>query len=301
MTGVLRGVYPILVTPFDEHENVDEDSLRNLVDFIIDCGVHGLGIALGSEIQKLTEAEREQVIRVVVDQCRGRVPIVVNTGTPASLTAALYSRQAVELGATAVMCLPPAPASSAEVRAYFKAISDAIAAPVFIQDTQATPVPAPLIRRIAEESEHVRYAKVESPPQPTQVQAAVSASEGLVTVFGGAGGGYFPEELRRGSQGTMPWPSQPETFVRIWDLWQSGAADAAVELHQREIVPLARLSTAGIRLGHTVHKEILRRRGVIRSAHVRAPSDPLDSVTQRELDELCGRLGIGLDAQRFAH
>ncbi|MBV9546510.1 MAG: dihydrodipicolinate synthase family protein, partial [Chloroflexi bacterium] len=205
----------------------------------------------------------------------------------------LYSQQAVDWGASAVMCLPPTPASASEVRAYFKAISAAVEVPVFIQDTQTTPVPAPLIRRIADECEHVRYAKVESPPQPTQVHAAVETSQGLVTIFGGAGGGYLPEELRRGSQGTMPWPSQADTFVRIWDLWQSGDERAAVELHEREIVPVARLSTAGIRLGHTVHKELLRRRGVIACALVRSPSDPLDPTTQRELDALSDRLGVG--------
>ena len=290
----MRGVFPILVTPFDERERVDEDSLRSLVDFNIGAGVHGLGIALGSEIQKLTEPEREQVIRIVVDQTRGRVPVVVNTGAQANLTAVLYSRQAVDLGAAAVMCLPPAPpVSASEMRAYFKAISDAVSVPVFIQDTQTTPVPAALIRRIADDNEQVRYAKVESPPQPTQVQAAVQASGGLVTVFGGAGGTYLLEELRRGSVGTMPWPSQPEAFVRIWDVWQAGDERQATELHEREIAPLAKLATAGIRLGHTVHKELLRRRGVIRSSLVRAPSDALDEITRRELDAVCDRLGIG--------
>jgi dihydrodipicolinate synthase/N-acetylneuraminate lyase len=290
----VRGVFPILVTPFDERERVDEDSLRSLVDFNIGAGVHGLGIALGSEIQKLTEPEREQVIRIVVDQTRGRVPVVVNTGAQANLTAVLYSRQAVDLGAAAVMCLPPAPpVSASEMRAYFKAISDAVSVPVFIQDTQTTPVPAALIRRIADDNEQVRYAKVESPPQPTQVQAAVQASGGLVTVFGGAGGTYLLEELRRGSVGTMPWPSQPEAFVRIWDVWQAGDQRQAAELHEREIAPLAKLATAGIRLGHTLHKELLRRRGVIRSSLVRAPSDALDEITRRELDAVCDRLGIG--------
>ncbi|MGI9148387.1 MAG: hypothetical protein ACR2IK_17865 [Chloroflexota bacterium] len=56
------------------------------------------------------------------------------------------------------------------------------------------------------------------------------------------------------------------------------------------------MSTAGLRLGHTIHKELLRRRGVIRHAHVRAPSDRLDEITTRELDTICDRLGIGSGA-----
>jgi 4-hydroxy-tetrahydrodipicolinate synthase len=189
--------------------------------------------------------------------------------------------------------MPPSPVSATEARSYFKAISDAITIPVFIQDTQVTPVAAGLIRQIADESEHVRYAKVESPPQPSQVQAAVAASGSLFSVFGGAGGTYLLEELRRGAIGTMPWPSQPHAFVEIWNAWQTGNERQAVELHEREIAPLARLSTAGLRLGHTIHKELLRRRGVISCAHVRAPSDRLDDTTTRELDALCDRLGIG--------
>jgi 4-hydroxy-tetrahydrodipicolinate synthase len=289
----MQGIFPILVTPFDSQERLDEEGLRAVVEFNIEAGVHGLGIALGSEILKLTEPERQQVISIVIDQTRGRVPVVVNTGAQANLTAALYSRQAEDLGASAVMCLPPTPVSATEMRAYFRAISDAVHVPVFIQDTQTTPVPAGLIRQIAEESERVRYAKVESPPQPTQVRAAVEASGGMVTIFGGAGGTYLLEELRRGAVGSMPWPSQPRAFVEIWDLWQAGDERQAIELHEREIAPLARLATAGLRLGHTIHKEILRRRGVIRTALVRGPSDLLDELTQRELDQVCDRLGIG--------
>ena len=90
----------------------------------------------------------------------------------------------------------------------------------------------------------------------------------------------------------MPWPSQPHAFVQIWQRWQAGDERGAREVHEREIVPLALLTIAGVRLGHTVHKELLRRRGVIRSARVRAPSDPLDAQTQRDFDELCERLGV---------
>jgi 4-hydroxy-tetrahydrodipicolinate synthase len=290
---MLRGIVPILLTPFDEQERIDEESLRREVDFVIDAGVHGVGLALGSEILKLTEPEREQLVKVVVDQVRGRVPVIVNTGAQASLTAALYSRQAADLGAAAVMCLPPALASATETRAYFKAISETVDIPVFIQDTQATPVPAALIRQIAEESEHVRYAKVESPPQARQVYLAVQHAGDRLAIFGGAGGTYLVEELRRGSVGSMPWPSQPHAFVRIWDAWQAGDLQTARAIHAREILPLARLATTGIGMGHTIHKELLRRRGVIRRAAVRSPSDPLDGLTARELDEVCQELGIG--------
>jgi dihydrodipicolinate synthase/N-acetylneuraminate lyase len=57
-------------------------------------------------------------------------------------------------------------------------------------------------------------------------------------------------------------------------------------------LPILRVSSTGVRLGHTINKEILKRRGVIKSAHVRAPSDPLDALAERELTETLERLGI---------
>jgi dihydrodipicolinate synthase/N-acetylneuraminate lyase len=292
--ATMQGVYPILLTPFDDRGRIDEDDLRGEVEFVVGSGVHGVGLALGSEFLKMTEDERRRVTTVVVEQVRGRVPVVVNTGAQASVVAALYSRQAEELGADAVMCMPPSMGVSAsETRAYFKAISDALSVPVFIQDTSYVTVPAPLIRQIAEESERVRYAKIESPPNPLRVQEAVAQAGHLVTVFGGSAGTYFIEELRRGAVGTMPWPSTPAEFVRVWDAWRAGDADGAREVFDRTLRPLIHLSSTGLRLGHTVNKEILKRRGIFKTAHVRAPSDPLDALTARELDETCERLGIG--------
>ena len=90
----MRGVFPILITPFDEQARIDEASLRHLVEFNIAAGVHGLGVALGSEVFKLSEAERDQVTRIVVDEVRGRVPVVINTGAAGTDLAVFYSRTA---------------------------------------------------------------------------------------------------------------------------------------------------------------------------------------------------------------
>ena len=288
----MRGVFPILVTPFDEQERVDEESLRSVVEYNVTAGVHGLGIALGSEIVKLTEAERRQVIGTVVDQVRGRVPVVVNTGAVATFLAVVYSREAEALGASAVMCTPPPGATGLEIRQYFKAISDAVRVPVFIQDVATAHVSAGLTRQIAEESERVRYSKVESQPPAEKVYQAVRACQGLVTIFGGAAGTFLLEELRRGSEGTMPWPSTPHAFVRVWDQWQAGDAVGARATFEREIRPVVHISSTGLRLGHQIHKEILRRRGIIRTAIVRGPVESLDEMTLRELDEVCEQIGI---------
>lgn len=289
----MQGIFPILLTPFDDAGRIDEESLVSEVDFNLNAGVHGLGLALGSEFLKMTEAERQRVTKVVVDHVRGRVPVVVNTGAQSNVAAALYSKQAEELGAAAVMCMPPSMGvSGSEMRSYFKAISDAVRVPVWIQDTSYVTVPAGVIRQIAEESERVRFAKIESPPNALRVEECVQQAGHLVTVFGGSAGTYFIEELRRGGVGTMPWPSTPEVFVKIWNQWQAGEQAGALTTFERELLPILRVSSTGLRMGHAINKEILKRRGVIKNAHVRAPSDPLDALAERELAETLERLGI---------
>jgi 4-hydroxy-tetrahydrodipicolinate synthase len=280
----MRGVYPIIQTPFDEQDRVDEESLRRLAEYIIEHGVHGIGIAFGSEIPKLTEAERTAITAAVIDQSRGRVPVVVNTGAPSNFAAVEYSRQAEAQGADAVMSLPPETTAEGK-RAYFRAISEAIGIPIFAQEAGPA-LGAALLRQVAEESEQVRYAKIESGP-PITIHDAVQQCGDLVTVFGGASGTHLIEELRRGSQGTMPWASQPQAFVRVWNHWEAGEEDEAHRVWEREISPV-------LRLGGVVHKEILHRQGVIACARFRSPGPPpLDDVTQGEFDALCERLGIG--------
>jgi dihydrodipicolinate synthase/N-acetylneuraminate lyase len=292
LTATMRGVVPILVTPFDERGQIDLESLAGLVEFNLAAGVHGLGVALGSEIFKLSEAERNQVISAVVAQVRGRVPVVINTGAAGTDLAMFYSKTAEELGADALMIIPPAfmPASQDEVREYYRTISEAVHIPIFIQDTPAAPVSASLARQLAQETEHVRYIKVETVPITSRVADMVAQAGEQLVVFGGAGGSYFIEELRRGSQGTMPFCSQPETFVEVWDLCRRGEEAKARALFDRVIMPINRLAAQGSGIFYHVHKELLRRRGIIQTATVRSPSPPVDDLTRRELAQLIDEL-----------
>jgi 4-hydroxy-tetrahydrodipicolinate synthase len=111
-----------------------------------------------------------------------------------------------------------------------------------------------------------------------------------MTIFGGAGGNYFIEEMRRGSQGTMPGCSQPQSFVKVWDHFQAGDVEAARIVFEREIVPVNRLAGISFAAFYHVHKEILRHHGVIYTAKVRDPGSPLDEVTRRELQYVIDRV-----------
>src|SRR5690606_12367672 len=139
----IEGVVPILVTPFDEQGRIDVDSLKSLIDFNIAAGVHGLGVALGSEIFKFSEAERDLVARTVAGHVAGRVPVVINTGASGTDLAVQYSRAAEAAGADALMVIPPhfMPASAAEIADYYRTIDAAVGIPLILQDIPQAPVP----------------------------------------------------------------------------------------------------------------------------------------------------------------
>ena len=288
----LTGVVPILITPFDEEGRIDEASLRRLVEFNIAGGVHGLGVANGSEMFKLSEAERAQVVRCVVGAVRGRVPVVISTGAPGTDVTIAFSRAAEAAGADMVMITPPSfmPVAADGVVEHFRRVSQSIGIPICLQDVPAGPVPPGLALRIARECEKVTTIKVETFPVTVKVADMVAAASKALTILGGANGTYFIEEMRRGAQGTMPYCSQPAVFVDVWNRFRAGDEPGARALFDARIMAVNRLVGQGNDTQHHLHKQFLVRQGIIRTAKVRGPTVPPDPVTQGEIDRLLAAL-----------
>lgn len=108
-----RGTAPALVTPFTDDDRVDEDALRRLVDFQIEgegdyAGVEAL-VVLGTtgENPTVTPDERQRIVAVVIAHVAGRVPVVVGTGTNDTRQSVLFSKEAAEAGAAALLVVGP--------------------------------------------------------------------------------------------------------------------------------------------------------------------------------------------------
>ena len=289
---MIRGVVPILVTPFLSDGRIDEESLASLIDFNIAAGVHGLGVALGSEVFKFNEAERAQITHATVKAVNGRVPVVINTGAAGTDLAVFYSKAAEAAGADALMIIPPSfmPASAEDIFEYYRAIDAVVGIPIFLQDVPQAPIPPGLAVRIAEACPNVKYIKVETVPVTGKVQAMSAAVGDRLVIFGGAGGSYFIEEMRRGAQGTMPFCSQPADFVAVWDAFQAGDEKAARQRFDATIMAVNRLGNQGGDMFYALHKQLLVRRGIIRDAFVRSPTTKIDAITAREIDEVMSAL-----------
>jgi 4-hydroxy-tetrahydrodipicolinate synthase len=286
-----QGVYSIIPTAFTDTGDLDTASQRRVVDLFIDKRANGLTVlGVTGEVARLEEDERATVLGIVVEQAAGRVPIIAGTSADGTRTCISYSRQARDLGASAVMVSPPRmpKLNSAAVVAHYKALADAVDLPIIVQDyppvTGFAMEPA-LLARIAKEVPSARTIKLEDPPTPVKTARILEAAgDTTVQIFGGLGGVFLLEELISGATGAMTGFAFPEILARIMTHWNAGECDAAADVFYRA-VPLMRFEfQEGI--GMAIRKEVLRRRGALASAATRAPAGALDAPTKQALDRV---------------
>ena len=289
----IQGIIPIIPTPFTADGGVDEAGMRRVIDYVLRAGAHGVAFpAMASEFYALTERERVRLTELIVHEVAGAVP-VVGTATAQSPQAALELARAVAAaGVDAIMVMPPyvvrdgLPATTR----LFAQMASAVDLPLIIQNA-----PPPLgsaygpdvIKKLMDEVPQIAYVKEETAPGGQRITKLLSDPPvALEGVFGGAGGRYIMDELNRGAIGAMPACEVTELHVRIFDTYQSGDVEGARALYNRSL-PLLTFQ-AVFRMDMT--KEVLKRRGIIDSAHVRVGSVALDELDQAELTVLLAEI-----------
>ena len=281
-----RGVFTIPSTPFNENGEIDIPGFRREIDFCVGCGAHGLVFPVNaSEWSSLSDDERFQMDKVLVEQNAGRLPVVIGVNAPSAEIAARFASHAREIGADAVIAMPPRGGGAMPVIFnYYRRISEAARLPVFVQDHDApagTPMPVDFLVRLCRELEYVKYIKEEAMPSTGKTTAILAAAQGTCKgVFGGAGGRYLIEEHMRGCSGQMPGCHVTDVVVALWNALE--AKDDARAMHiYKEIAPLFFVETLGVN-----YKDVLVRRGVIRSAYRRNSTAQLDAVSSKYLDRI---------------
>ena len=183
MSGI-TGIIPILLTPFNTDESVDYASLHREVDMALKAGVHGIGIAIGSEIFKLTPTERLEILSRVSEQIAGEIPVVMNTSAPGTEVAVRLSAEAAQAGATRLMIWPPDffPTGPDAVVAHLSRIASETGLPIVLQDVPQSPISPALALRIADAVPLVDTIKVETQPTVQQVGAMAQAVEDRLTL-----------------------------------------------------------------------------------------------------------------------
>jgi 4-hydroxy-tetrahydrodipicolinate synthase len=287
------GIFHIVATPFAEDGTLDAAGLPPLLEAALAAGVTGLTVlGIAGEAHRLTDDERRQVVEAVVKTAGGRVPVVAGVSASGTHLAAALATMARDHGADAVMVAPPAGVRNLDaVAEHYQGVAEAARLPLVIQDepvtTQVT-MPAPFLARLCATLPRVEALKLEEAPTLPKITRLRALVDRPVAIFGGLGGVYFFEELSRGAAGAMTGFPYPEALAAIRAHVVAGRRDEARALFYRWLPLIRYESQPGAVPGTSlaIRKEILRRRGWLRSACVRPPAPGLDAATHEELTEL---------------
>lgn len=290
MAGGWRGVFTIPVTPFDERGELDRESLRREVDWCVRAGAHGIVAPVNaSEGLSLTDEERREVTRIVVETTAGRIPTVIGVSATGVQSSLQFTRWARELGADAIMAMPPYGARITDFDAIFRfyqALGETAGdMRVMVQNWSGpagTPMSAAQVVRLLREIPNVSYSKEETTNASHLMTATLAgAGDDCLGVMGGVGARYLLDEYRRGACGTMPAGQVTDVHAQIWNALDGGEPERARTLFNR-LLPLLNLEAV---FGVAMYKEVLKRRGVIAHTTIRGyKSSSLDDYDRQELD-----------------
>ena len=293
-----QGLFPVVPTTFDERGELDLESQRRCLDFMIDAGSNGLCILANfSEQFLLSDAERELLTRVALEHVAGRVPVIVTTTHFSSKICGERSRRAQDMGAAMVMVMPPYHGATFRVPEertveYYARISDAIGIPIMIQDAPAsgTVLSAALLTRMAREIEQVAYFKIET-------AGAASKLRELIRLGGAAIEGPWDGEeaitllpdLDAGATGSMTGGGFPDGLRPILDAYRAGRREEAIAIYDRWL-PLINIENR--QCGFLAAKALMKEGGVIACEAARHPWPPMHPDTRATLLEAARRLDV---------
>ena len=150
----IRGVIPAMMTCFDEKGNFDEDRQRALTEFLISKGVDGLYLTGSTGEAFLMEgSERCAVVDAVVDQTKGRIPLIAHVGDIGTRKSIQLAEHACKAGVDALSSVPPFyfRFSQDEIYAYYRDLSAATPLPMIIYNIAlAGAVSSDAVKRLAQ-------------------------------------------------------------------------------------------------------------------------------------------------------
>ncbi len=300
---MLRGVFPVFQTPWDEEDVLDVEVLQREISWLFEQGADGVVMAMVSETLRMSSDERDALAAQVCRISQGRGAVVISVGAESSVVAEGHAVHAEEVGADAVMAIPPVSVAVGEVELlrYYRRIIEAIEIPVIVQDASGyvgRPMSVAMQARLLDEygPERVQY-KPEASPIGPRLSELRDATGGRARVFEGTGGIALVDSHRRGVVGTMPGADLIRGIVPLWRALESGNAERADAIHG----PLSALISlqTGLDAFLAVEKHLLVRQGVFRNERVRGPVGyVLDDETRREVDRLFDRMLVAVEEGR---
>jgi 4-hydroxy-tetrahydrodipicolinate synthase len=294
----MKGIIPILATPFHDDETLDLDSLSRLIEFMRELNVDGVTVlgVLG-ESNRLADEERAAVIQTAVRAAKN-TPVIVGTSHTGTGVVQRNSKIAQDLGAAAVMVTPSKEPVPDEDRIFesFRRIAASISIPIVLQDHPASSevhMSVALMLRLIKNLSSIRCVKEEGVPTAPKVrQLREGAKE--IPILTGLGALYAPFDLEAGSDGFNTGFAFPEVLRAMLDAAQRGDWGCVQRIYSR----FAPLIVFEQQPGVAIRKEILRRRGLLKSSRARHPGATISVPVAKQLDGILERTLPGVDMSK---
>jgi 2-keto-3-deoxy-L-arabinonate dehydratase len=270
-----HGIYPILYAFFDSSGRLDRNAMRKQVEACLRHNPHGLAaLGLATEVGKLQQSERRQIIEWVGEDVAGRVPFAITIAEPSVDGQSEMVRAAKEAGASWVILQPPPVAGLPEIEylRFFGAVAQRSELPVAIQNA-AQYIGIGLsnagLKTLNKNHPNVSLLKGEGPV--VQIRALIEETAGVFEIFNGRGGLELPDNLRAGCVGMVPAPECFDVQLKIYERMKAGDEAEAERLY-REILPLITFLMSSIENFLCYGKRLAARRIGIEQVHARQPS-----------------------------
>ncbi|KPY80425.1 4-hydroxy-tetrahydrodipicolinate synthase [Pseudomonas syringae pv. tagetis] len=282
-----RGIIPALVTPFTEDQQLDEKALRNLIENLLNAGVHGLFVlGTNGEFFTLSESEKLKIARITVEAAAGRVPVVVGTGAFATHEVIEMNKKMIDVGADALSIITPYfnAISQSELIRHYTTIADASELPLMMYNIPAKTGMSIGIGAVATLSQHpqIKGIKDSAGNFDALVQMMKYRSEDFAVFAGTDSLIYW--NLLAGGDGAVAATANavPDVVMSIWNNFQSGDHEAA-RAAQEALRPLRDAFALG------TLPVVLKTATQLLNVPVgpcRAPVQPLDAAALEKLHSL---------------
>lgn len=282
----MDGAHVLLITPFDESEQVDERSLNEHIDFVLSAGVDGIvGLGTTGEFFALSPVERIELMSKIARHVRGRAALTFGVGDSSTAVAIELARHAQAVGADVVMLQSPYyfNHTTSACDTHFLAVAKAVDIPVMIYDgAGGIPVSVERLRALNQLAPNIAYVKM-SIPDPAKIVAVVEEAPEVAPLCGDEY--ILVLGLRLGAIGSTVGIGNvlPEAVVSLHRAVDNGDIEAARATQMTEISPLVGVCTNEKSAYIRCFKEILAHRGIIASPATRLPLGPLDPLRREEV------------------
>jgi dihydrodipicolinate synthase/N-acetylneuraminate lyase len=296
MAARYQGVFPVVPTTFTDAGELDLESQKRCVDFMIDAGSTGLCILANfSEQFVLSDEERETLTATILKHVAGRAPVIVTTTHFGTKVCAERSRRAQDLGAAMVMVMPPYHGATIRVTEekiyeFFATLSAAIDIPIMIQDApvSGTTLSAAFLARMAKEIRNVAYFKIETPGAASKLRELIRlGGDAIEGPWDGEEAITLLPDLEAGATGAMTGGGYPDGIRRIMDAWTAGKREEAVAEYTRWLPLINYENRQG---GILTAKALMKEGGVIACDAPRHPWPAMHPEGRKGLLDIARRL-----------